>query len=222
MIEALKDERPPAVIVEIDKRNDSLAIVRLNRPHERNPLSISTLGELDAAISALLSRSDLSALIITGTDDVFASGANIRELQTLTPETALDFARRGQRLFDKISKAKLKNSRVKLLTIAAINGYCMGGGLDLALACDLRCASREALFAHPGARLGIITGWGGTQRLPRLIGAARAFELFATARRMTSAEALEVGLVNRVGDVALDCALQLAQTISAKQKGRAR
>lgn len=222
MSEALQGERAPAVIVEFDKTNDSIAIVRLNRPHERNPLSISTLEELDAAISALLSRSDLTALIITGTDDVFASGANIRELQMLMPETALKFARRGQRLFEKISKAKLENSKAKLTTIAAINGYCMGGGLDLALACDLRCASRAALFAHPGARLGIITGWGGTQRLPRLIGATRALELFATARRMPSAEALEVGLVNRVGDDALGCALQLAQTIMAKQEGRAR
>jgi enoyl-CoA hydratase/carnithine racemase len=206
MTESAKDKREPAVIFETDRTNPSIAILSLNRPRERNPLSNSTLKKLDAAITTLLSRSTLSALIITGTDVVFASGANIRELQMLTPESALEFARRGQQLFEKISRARL-------LTIAAINGYCMGGGLDLALACDLRCASREAVFAHPGARLGIITGWGGTQRLPRLIGTSRALELFATTRRMTSAEALDVGLVNRVGDSALDCALELAQTI---------
>ena len=82
------------------------------------------------------------------------------------------------------------------MTIAAINGYCMGGALDLALACDIRLASANAVFAHPGARLGIITGWGGTQRLPRLIGKARALEFFATARRLSSQEALEIGLIS--------------------------
>ena len=215
MTVALIDEREPAVIVEIDRTNDSIAIVRLNRPLERNPLSISTLEELDAAISALLSRADLAALIITGTEDVFASGANIRELEMLTPETAVEFARRGQQLFEKISKAKP-------ITIAAINGFCMGGGLDLALACNLRCASSGAAFAHPGARLGIITGWGGTQRLPRLIGTARALELFATARRMTSAEALDVGLVNRVADNALDCARGLAQAFIMREEAGVR
>jgi enoyl-CoA hydratase/carnithine racemase len=94
------------------------------------------------------------------------------------------------------------------LTIAAINGYCMGGGLDLALSCRLRFASKTAVFAHPGARLGIITGWGGTQRLPRLIGAARALEFFTTARRLNSQEALEIGLVDRICDPVLDCALK--------------
>ena len=93
------------------------------------------------------------------------------------------------------------------LTIAAVNGYCMGGALDLALACRLRFASAGAVFAHPGARLGIITGWGGTQRLPRLVGDARALELFATARRLTSREAYEAGLVDQVCDPVLDYAL---------------
>lgn len=182
----------------------TLSIVRLNRPAEKNQLSIATLAELDTAVNALTERVDVSAIIFTGTADVFASGANIRELRELTMETAREFAARGQRLFQKITDAPQ-------LTIAAINGYCMGGGLDLALACDLRCATPNAVFAHPGARLGIITGWGGTQRLPRLIGAARAIEMFATARRVTSAEAYRIGLVSRVSDSALDEALDLAQ-----------
>jgi enoyl-CoA hydratase len=87
----------------------------------------------------------------------------------------------------------------------------MGGGLDLALACNLRVASTGAVFAHPGARLGIITGWGGTQRLPRLIGTARALEMFTTARRLTSVEAYEIGLINRIGDPALECAFELVK-----------
>jgi enoyl-CoA hydratase len=190
-----------AIIVE---ERDSLAIVRLNRPAERNSLSRSTLEELEQAVSALTNRRELTAIIFTGTGDVFASGANIRELSSLTPDSARAFAHLGQRVFQKIADARA-------LTIAAVNGYCMGGGLDLALACKLRVASTGAVFAHPGARLGIITGWGGTQRLPRLIGTARALEMFMTARRLTSIEAYEIGLINRIGDPALECAFEFVK-----------
>ena len=190
-----------AVVVE---GRGSHAIVRLNRPAERNSLSVATLVELDAIISALSARDDISTIILTGTGDAFASGANIRELRALTSETAREFAFHGQRLMQRIADAPQ-------LTIAAVNGYCMGGGLDLALACDLRCASPAAVFAHPGARLGIITGWGGTQRLPRLIGQTRALEMFTTARRVTATEAFEIGLVNRVAEPVLECALDLTR-----------
>jgi enoyl-CoA hydratase len=181
----------------------SITILRINRPAERNSLSVATLEELDSIISALTARRDVSTIIFTGTGDVFASGANIRELSALTYATAGEFAARGQHLFRKIAAAPQ-------LTIAAINGYCMGGGLDLALACDLRCASPRAVFAHPGARLGIITGWGGTQRLPRLIGTARALEMFATAKRFDCLEAYQIGLVSKIGEPVVDCAIQLA------------
>ena len=199
MTEHEVDDR--AVIVEA---RSSFAIIRFNRPAERNPLSIATLEELERAVAGLIARTDLKAIIFTGTGDVFASGANIRELRTLTRVTAKEFSKRGQRLFQKIADAPQ-------LTIAAINGYCMGGALDLALACDIRCASPRAVFAHPGARLGIITGWGGTQRLPRLIGAARALEMFTTARRVGSHEALEIGLVSRIGEPVVDCAIEIAK-----------
>ncbi|HYG10854.1 MAG TPA: enoyl-CoA hydratase/isomerase family protein [Pyrinomonadaceae bacterium] len=182
----------------------STVIIRLNRPAERNSLTIATLEELDRLVSAFSTRTDISAIIFTGTGDAFASGADIRELRVLTLETASKFAHRGQSLMQKIADAPQ-------LTIAAVNGYCMGGGLDLALACDLRCAASAAVFAHPGARLGIITGWGGTQRLPRLIGQARALEMFATARRVTAAEAFDIGLVNRIGEPVLECAFALAE-----------
>lgn len=182
----------------------SCAIVHINRPDERNSLSRHTLDELHQAVSALIKRSDVARIIFTGTGDVFASGANIRELAALTPESARAFAHLGQHLFQQIADAPQ-------LTIAAVNGYCMGGGLDLALSCDVRCASSDATFAHPGARLGIITGWGGTQRLPRLIGTARALEMFTTARRITADEAYEIGLVNLVGDPVLECSFEFAR-----------
>lgn len=201
-----EDERDDVSATVIVEERSPVAIIRLNRPAERNPLSIATLNQLDTAVSALVERADIKAIILTGAGDVFASGANIRELRTLAPATAVEFARRGQTLFEKIASAAQ-------LTIAAVNGYCMGGGLDLALACDLRYASPDAVFAHPGARLGIITGWGGTQRLPRLIGMHRALEFFLTARRMTSSEALEIGLVNRIGDPVLDDAYEAARTL---------
>ena len=198
----------PAIIVEIEP---ACACLRLNRPQERNKLSVVLLEELDRTISSLISREDVRAIIFTGTGNAFASGADIGELRALTSETAQEFARRGQRLFQKIADAKP-------LTIAAVNGYCMGGGLDLALACDIRVASASAVFAHPGARLGIITGWGGTQRLPRLIGAARAIEMFGTARRLKSDEALEIGLVSGVGDPVLDYAIEIALKKEKRQE----
>jgi len=200
-------DSPPPVIVE---ERDSIAVVRLNRPAERNSLTTPLLEHLTEIVSALREREDISAIIFTGAGDVFASGADIRELKRLTPEKARAFALRGQRLMRLIAEADQ-------ITLAAVDGYCMGGGLDLALACHIRCASPRAVFAHPGARLGIITGWGGTQRLPYLIGAAQAFEMFLTARRVTGEEALELGLVSRLGDPALECALGIAGEASKKK-----
>ncbi|MFL6334359.1 MAG: enoyl-CoA hydratase/isomerase family protein [Pyrinomonadaceae bacterium] len=191
---------PPAVVVEV---RGALAVLRIERPAQRNSLSGATLSKLDEAFSSLSTRDDIDAFIFTGTGDVFASGADIRELQTLDPGSARAFAERGQNLFQRIADTRQ-------LTVAAVNGYCMGGGLDLALACRVRVASHAAVFAHPGARLGIITGWGGTRRLPNLIGAARALEMFATGRRLSAHEALQFGLVSRVHNDALACALQLA------------
>jgi enoyl-CoA hydratase len=187
----------PAIITKLE---GAFAVISFNRPAQRNPLSKSTLQDLESALSELVNRDGVKAIIFTGSGDVFASGANIRELAQLDSTSALEFSQLGQRLFQTIAEAKL-------LTIAAINGYCMGGALDLALACNVRVASPTAVFAHPGARLGIITGWGGTQRLPRLIGRTRALELFATARNITAAEALAMGLVTAVSDLVLDCAI---------------
>ena len=181
---------------------EATAIIRFNRPAKRNSLSTQLMDRLEQALLQLLPRDELLSVIFTGADNVFASGADIRELAALNAATAVDFAKRGQAIFNRIANARQR-------TIAAINGYCMGGALDLALSCDVRIASVNAVFAHPGANLGIITGWGGTQRLPRLIGQARALEFFLTAKRIDSREALEIGLVNEICDPVLERALQL-------------
>lgn len=190
----------------VTKLDGAIAVIRFNRPAERNPLSISTLQDLERVLPELTVRDDVKALILTGTADVFASGADIRELAQLDSASALQFSQLGQRIFQAIAD-------VRQLTIAAINGYCMGGALDLALACDIRVASKSAVFSHPGASLGIITGWGGTQRLPQVIGRARALEFFATARRVTSREAFEIGLISRICDDVLQSALATARML---------
>jgi len=187
---------------ELEHRGSNV-IVRFTRPEIRNPLSRSVLVSLNSLLDQFSSTSDLNAVIFTGSDDVFASGADIRELAQLDEQSARSFSQFGQQIFEKLG-------HLRPLTIAAINGYCMGGALDLALACDVRIASSRAIFAHPGAQLGIITGWGGTQRLPKLIGRARAAELFFTARRVDAEEALRIGLVSEVFDPVVDCALKAA------------
>jgi len=196
----------PASITEF--YSGAIATLQFCRPVERNPLSEATLDSLAHSLAKIEKNSSLRVLILTGTDDVFLSGADIRELASLTPTEAAAFSRRGQELTQRISN-------LEAVTIAAVNGYCMGGGLDFALACDIRIASTNAVFAHPGARLGIITGWGGTQRLPRLIGRTKALELFTTARRLTSAEALEVGLVTQIADPVLEAAIDLGNRLLA-------
>jgi enoyl-CoA hydratase len=198
---------PPSLVTQF--AND-IAIVRLNKPAQRNSLSLSTLQELDETLRPVFSLGDVKAIIFTGTDDVFASGADIRELTQLDPISALESAKLGQTLFQTIADARQ-------VTIAAINGYCMGGALDLALSCDIRVASKNATFSHPGAKRGIITGWGGTQRLPRIIGKSRALDLFVTARQVRSEEALQMGLVSTVFDPVLNCALQVAASVPTKK-----
>jgi enoyl-CoA hydratase len=201
----MMDEISEAIVNEVI---GPVAIFRFNRPSQRNPLSSYTLQELSRTLSPLVNREDIKAVIFTGAEDVFASGADIRELAQLHRNTALEFARCGQDMFQAIAD-------MAQITIAAINGYCMGGGMDLALACDIRVASRSAVFAHPGAKLGIITGWGGTQRLPQIVGRSHALELFATARRYSSGEALQMGLITRIGDPVLECALERAHAAIA-------
>lgn len=132
-------------------------------------------------------------LIITGNQKFFSAGADLNEITTLSAPEAFEFACMGQRLMDTIASLPAP-------TYAAINGYCMGGGLDLALTCRYRIASPDAIFGHRGAALGLLTGWGGTQRLSRLIGKARALQLFCAAEKLDAGRALRVGLVNAIAE----------------------
>jgi enoyl-CoA hydratase len=177
-----------AVLIE---KYAEIIVIKFNRPKIRNPLSVAVLERLSEIIEEIKTDSEISRVVFTGTEDIFASGANLREIAEVNQTMAREFALRGQNLMKNISELKAQ-------TIAAVNGFCFGGALDLALSCNVRIASPNAQFSHPGANLGIITGWGGTQRLPRLVGEARALEIFLTAKRISAVEALEIGLIDRI------------------------
>jgi enoyl-CoA hydratase/carnithine racemase len=130
-------------------------------------------------------------MVFAGNDRFFSAGAELEEISALDGPTAYDFSKMGQALMDAIDGFPAP-------VYAAISGYCMGGGLDLALACHHRIASAHAVFGHRGAALGLITGWGGTQRLPRLVGKGRALEMFVAAEKVTAAQALRIGLVDAI------------------------
>lgn len=184
----MKVEKLPNLLLETSEKT---LTIRFNRPEIRSPLSIEVLEELHLIIEGLTNRQDIEKVIFTGVDNVFASGANLNEIAGVTGETAREYALRGQNLMKKISELPQK-------TIALVNGFCFGGALDLALSCKRRIATPNAIFCHPGANLGIMTGWGGTQRLPRLIGQAKALEMFLTAKRVGADEALQIGLVDEI------------------------
>lgn len=164
------------------------AVITFSRPEIRNPLSTKVLMELENILDEI---GVVRKVIFTGSDGVFASGADLREIGDLKADKAAEFARLGQRLINRIANLSVP-------TIAAIDGPCFGGALDLALACDRRIATAASTFCHPGAGLGIITGWGGTQRVPRLIGEAKALELFFTALPISASEAHHIGLIDQV------------------------
>ncbi|HMT08688.1 MAG TPA: enoyl-CoA hydratase/isomerase family protein [Pyrinomonadaceae bacterium] len=181
---------------------DDAFIVRFTRPEIRNPLSREVVERLHEIVDSI----DVGAkkVIFTGTGDAFASGANLNEIASLSSDEAPEFARLGQSLMHKIDE-------LPQLVIAAINGHCFGGALDLALSCDVRISSQNARFAHPGAGLGIITGWSGTQRLPRLVGTANANEMFFNASPIDAERALQIGLIDEVADDVLARALELSR-----------
>lgn len=188
--------------IETERENGTL-LVRFVRPEIRNPLSGEVLAELEAILAKLKDDRTIGKLIFTGSKNVFASGADLNEISKLTSETAEIFGRRGQSLMNGITS-------LPILTIAAINGYCFGGALDLALACQSRITTPDATFCHPGAGLGIITGWGGTQRLPRQIGEARAMEMFFTASPISAERAYRIGLVDAIATDAVAASKELS------------
>ena len=163
----------------------------LNRPEALNALNAQVLDDLDAALDAV-DLNTVRCLIFTGTGDkAFAAGADIAAMANMTPEEAAAFSRRGNEVFRRIETFPLP-------TIAAVNGYALGGGCELAMACDMRLCSETAVFGQPEVTLGITPGFGGTQRLMRLVGMGKAKELIFSARNVKAPKALEIGLVNAV------------------------
>jgi enoyl-CoA hydratase len=186
---------------------ENLGIVTINRPQALNALNQDLLIELSLVTDLITQDSEAKAVIFTGEGKAFVVGADIGQIVELQDVfAAREFAILGQAVFNEIAALPVP-------TIAAVNGFALGGGLELALACDLRVASHKALLGLPEVGLGIIPGFGGTQRLPRLVGRGRAFDLIFTGRHVPADEALSLGLVNRVGEDALQTAKELARAI---------
>ncbi|HYN15178.1 MAG TPA: enoyl-CoA hydratase/isomerase family protein [Terriglobales bacterium] len=173
------------------ERKDHCDIIRLCSEDGTNRLTRTCVTSLASTVREL--AHEPRPLIITGNQKSFSAGADLNEIVTLGGPEAFAFSKAGQMMTDAVDA-------FPALVIAAVNGYCMGGGLDLALACDRRIASPHAIFGHRGAALGLVTGWGGTQRLARLVGRARAAEMFVAAEKVNAAHALLYGLVDRVCD----------------------
>ena len=194
------------------EREGAVATVTVNRPKVLNALSTQTLDELRRAILALTYDDGVRVVIVTGAGDKsFIAGADINELSQQTSIGGRELALRGQHVFDLIENMGKP-------VIAAINGYALGGGCELAMACTIRIAADTAKLGQPEINLGIIPGYGGSQRLSRLIGSGRALELLLTGDQITAAEAYRLGLVNRVvtGANLMGEARKLAQALAAK------
>jgi len=172
-------------------RHAGIVLLQLDSPDGFPRLTRALLRELEAQFQRAMATPKLAGIVLAGTERAFAAGADLAEVTALDAFEALHFSAAGQGLAHRIEQSPVP-------AVAAIRGYCLGGGLDLALACRWRVAAADAVFGHPGGSLGIITGWGGTARLPRLLGRARALELLTTGRTITGAEACAWGLVNRV------------------------
>jgi enoyl-CoA hydratase len=176
--------------VRFDLRGPVL-LISLESPDQLPRLTRSVLRELLSRFESIPADSAVRATVITGTWQSFAAGADLAEVSALTPIEALSFSALGQSLMRVIESCPKP-------VIAAIRGYCLGGGFDLAMACHVRIAADDARFGHPGGSLGIITGWGGTARLPRIVGPARAVELLTSGRIIDAAEAHAWRLISRV------------------------
>jgi len=169
-----------------------ILLLTLTSPDGTNRLTANKVIALTKEIGAFSQRNPTLPLVITG-EPVFSAGADLNEIARLDGPSALTFAKMGQKLMSAVAN-------YPTTVYAAIRGYCMGGGLDLALACHRRIASPHAVFGHRGAALGLITGWGGTQRLPRLVGKGKTLQMFAAAEKIHATEALCIGLVDAVAE----------------------
>ena len=196
--------------VKLESR-DAIAVITINRPDKLNALNADTVNELRSALKQVASDNNTRAVILTGAGEKsFVAGADIAELAKMNPLSGIEVSRQGQDTFRFMETMRKP-------VIAAVNGFALGGGLELALACHFRIASENAKFGLPEVKLGIIPGYGGTVRLPRVVGRGRALELILTGEMIDAQEAHRIGLVNHVYPQAelMAAAEQLAQRIAA-------
>jgi enoyl-CoA hydratase len=193
------------------EKEEGLAIITINRPKALNALNYEVLMELEQAIESVRTDDSIGVVILTGLGRAFVAGADIAAMQSMTVAEAYTFARMGQEVFNQIET-------LPKIVIAAINGFALGGGCELAMACDIRVASEKAKLGQPEVNLGITPGFGGTQRLARLVGKGRALELIVTADNISAEEAERLGLVNKVvgEEELMDAAKDLAKKILSK------
>ena len=193
------------------EKKGHIAVATINRPKALNALNSQVLEDIDQLVEQVKADDEIRALVITGSGEkAFVAGADIGEMSTLTKAEGEAFGKKGNDVFRKLETLPIP-------TIAAVNGFALGGGCELSMACDIRVASEKAKFGQPEVGLGITPGFGGTQRLPRLVGSANAMELILTARNINAQRALEIGLVSHVypAEEMLDRALELADAIAA-------
>ena len=194
------------------ERDGGVLVVTINRPEKLNALNTKTVTELGQVMDEAAGDSAVKAILLTGSGEKsFVAGADINELAVQTPVSGREHARSGQRVFDRIE-------RLSKPVIAAVNGFALGGGCELAMACTLRIASDTAKFGQPEINLGLIPGYAGSQRLPRLVGRGRALEMLLTGAQITAEEAHRIGLVNKVVPAAslMTEARALAHTLAGK------
>ena len=189
---------------------DRIATITVNRPDKLNALNDATIAELGRAIDEANARADVAAVLLTGAGRSFIAGADISELESQSPLEAQRRARAGQAIFRRFETSPKP-------TVAAINGFALGGGCELAMACHVRLASDKAKLGQPEVKLGIVPGYGGTQRLPRLVGRGAALRLLLTGDMIDAAEALRLGLVDQVvaPEALLDTTRALLTTMAA-------
>ena len=188
--------------------DDRIATITVNRPDKLNALNDATIGELGAAIDEASSRDDVAGVLLTGAGRSFIAGADISELSAQSPLEATARSRRGQDIFRRFETSRKP-------TVAAINGFALGGGCELAMSCHVRIASEKAKLGQPEVKLGIVPGYGGTQRLPRLIGRGAALRLLLTGDMIDANEAFRLGLVDQVvaPDALIDTATALLRAM---------
>ncbi|SHJ52173.1 enoyl-CoA hydratase-related protein [Tepidibacter formicigenes] len=193
-----------------EKISNHVGVLKINRPKYLNSLNIKTLNEINMFLDEIKKDNDLYVLIITGEGDkAFVAGADIKEMKDMNSIEAMEFSKFGNKVFKKIEN-------LEKVVIGAVNGYCLGGGMELALSCDIRIGSNNSKFGQPEVSLGIIPGFGATQRLLNVIGIGKAKELIFIGDMIDSKEALNIGLLNKIVDNPVEEAINISNKIIQK------